>query len=85
MVVGGALYVTVVGLLGLGLGAILRSTAVAVSTVVGLLFVLPILSAFLPQTGGRRGEVPARARPAAGVFSSQSDPTAPGPMDRPRA
>ncbi len=79
IVVGGTLYVTVVGLLGLGLGAILRSTAFAVSTVVGLLFVLPIVTAFVPQSW-REGWVkylPGNA--GGGMFSSQSDPTALGP------
>jgi ABC-2 type transport system permease protein len=79
IVVGGALYVAVVGLLGLGLGTILRSTAFAVSTVVGLLFVLPIVTAFVPQSW-REGWVkylPGNA--GGGMFSSTSDPTALGP------
>jgi ABC-2 type transport system permease protein len=45
-----ALYLVCVGLLGLGIGAILRHTAAGISTVVGLLFVVPILSNFLPQS-----------------------------------
>ena len=49
-VVGCALYLTGVALLGLALGAILRSTAGAIAVLAGLLFVLPILVAFLPQT-----------------------------------
>jgi len=49
VVLGGALYLTVVGLLGLGLGTLLRSTAAGISAVVGLLFVLPILANFLPS------------------------------------
>jgi ABC-type transport system involved in multi-copper enzyme maturation permease subunit len=79
MVVGGALYITAVGLLGLGLGTILRHTAAGVSTIVGLLFVLPIVSGFLPQSW-REGWVkylPGNA--GGGVFSSRPDPTALGP------
>jgi ABC-2 type transport system permease protein len=47
-VVGGALYLTLIGLLGLALGTILRSTAGAVAALFGLLFGLPIVAAFLP-------------------------------------
>jgi ABC-2 type transport system permease protein len=49
-VFGGALYLVVVGLLGLGIGTILRHSAAAISTVLGLLFVLPILAGALPQS-----------------------------------
>jgi ABC-type transport system involved in multi-copper enzyme maturation permease subunit len=49
VVIGGALYLTVVGVLGLGLAAILRHTAGAISTLFGLLLVLPILARFLPS------------------------------------
>jgi ABC-2 type transport system permease protein len=48
-VVGTALYLGGVGLLGLGLGALLRNTAGAVSTLFGLLFGLPIILGFLPS------------------------------------
>jgi len=49
-VVGSALYLTVVGLLGLGLGALLRTTAAAISTLFGVLLVLPIIVRFLPSS-----------------------------------
>lgn len=49
-VVGAALYLTVTGVLGLALGALLRNTAAAISTLFGLLFVLPILVRFLPSS-----------------------------------
>ncbi len=48
-VFGGALYLGAVGLLGLGLAAVLRRTAGAIATLVGLLLVLPILVNFLPS------------------------------------
>jgi ABC-type transport system involved in multi-copper enzyme maturation permease subunit len=48
-VLGGGLYLAAVGLLGLGLAAILRRTAGAIATLVGLLLVLPILVNFLPS------------------------------------
>jgi ABC-type transport system involved in multi-copper enzyme maturation permease subunit len=50
MVLGGALYLTGVGLLGLGLGALLRNTAAAITSLFGLLFVVPIVVHFLPQS-----------------------------------
>lgn len=49
-VFGGALYLAGVGLLGVGLGAILRRTAGAVASLVGLLFILPIVTGFLPSS-----------------------------------
>ncbi len=49
-VIGAALYLTVVGLLGIGLGALLRNTAAGISTLFGLLFVLPIIVRFLPSS-----------------------------------
>jgi ABC-type transport system involved in multi-copper enzyme maturation permease subunit len=48
-VMGFGLYLTVVGLLGMGLGALLRHTAGAISTLMGLLLVLPILANLLPS------------------------------------
>jgi ABC-2 type transport system permease protein len=48
-VVGGALYVTLCGLSAFAVGAILRHTAGAITTVIGVLFVLPILVHVLPH------------------------------------
>ena len=48
-VLGSALYLTAVGLLGLGLGALLRNTAAAISSLFGLLFALQIIVGFLPE------------------------------------
>lgn len=49
-VLGAALYLTAVGLLGLGLGALLRNTAGGISALFGVLFVLPIIVRFLPAS-----------------------------------
>jgi ABC-type transport system involved in multi-copper enzyme maturation permease subunit len=49
-VIGGALFLTVCGLLGFGLGLLLRHTAGAISAVVVLLFVITLLTGFLPQS-----------------------------------
>jgi len=49
-VLGSALYLAVAGLLGLGLGALLRSTAGGISALFALLFAVPIAVGFLPGT-----------------------------------
>ena len=51
-VMGGALYVAACGLLGFALGALLRHTAGAITCAIGIVFVLPIVSNFLPGTWG---------------------------------
>jgi ABC-2 type transport system permease protein len=48
-VTGGGLYLAVLGLLGLGLGAVIRVSAGAIATLVGMLFVPPILLELLPH------------------------------------
>jgi ABC-2 type transport system permease protein len=49
-VIGGAIYLTLAGLFGLGLGAILRNTAAGISTFAAILFVLPPLMSVLPTS-----------------------------------
>lgn len=49
-VVGAALYITVSGLLGVALGALLRSTAAGIATFAGVFFVLPPLAGLLPSS-----------------------------------
>ena len=49
-VVGGALYLTVVGAFTLGLGAILRNTAGATAAFAGIMFVIPPLLFVLPSS-----------------------------------
>ena len=48
-VVGAAVYLTIVGLLGLALGTILRRTAGAIATLVGLVFIADLLVEALPS------------------------------------
>ena len=48
-VVGGGLYLAVLGLLALGLGTVIRYSAGAIATLLGLLFVLPGIAGALPQ------------------------------------
>jgi hypothetical protein len=47
-VVGGGLYLTAIGLLSIGVGFLVRSTAAAIAIVVGVLFVFPIVLEAIP-------------------------------------
>jgi ABC-2 type transport system permease protein len=47
-IVGAGLYLTAIGLLGVGLGFLIRNTAGAIATLVGVLLVLPLLANALP-------------------------------------
>ena len=49
-VVGTALFVTLVALIAFGLGAIIRHTAGAVATVIGLMFIIPVVIQALPDS-----------------------------------
>lgn len=49
-VFGGALYLTGIGLLGVGVGSVLRRTAGATAALVALLFIVPIVTGFLPSS-----------------------------------
>ena len=49
-VLGSALYLTLAGLLGLGLGAILRNTAAGIATFAAIMFVIPPLVSILPAS-----------------------------------
>jgi ABC-2 type transport system permease protein len=49
-VIGGGLYLAVLGLLALGLATIIRHTAGAISAFVGILFILPLIAEALPTS-----------------------------------
>jgi ABC-2 type transport system permease protein len=49
-IIGTALFVTVVALIAFALGAIIRHTAGAITSAIGLMFVVPIIVALLPNT-----------------------------------
>jgi ABC-type transport system involved in multi-copper enzyme maturation permease subunit len=53
-VIGVALYLTVVVVIGVGLGSILRNVAGAIATLVGVLLVLPVIASALPTTWADR-------------------------------
>jgi ABC-2 type transport system permease protein len=50
VVVGAGLYLTLVGLLGIAMGCLLRSTAGGIATLLGVLLVLPVLGGVLPSS-----------------------------------
>jgi ABC-2 type transport system permease protein len=50
VVFGSTLFLTAVGLFGVGLGTILRHSAGAISMLVGILLIIPILIQFLPSS-----------------------------------
>ena len=49
-VMSGGLYLLALGLLALGLASIIRVTAAAIRTFVGILFILPIIADVLPSS-----------------------------------
>jgi ABC-2 type transport system permease protein len=73
-VFGSALFLALVGLFGLGLGALLRNTVGGVATLLGLLFAPQILVGFLPESVAEEvyKYVPAQAGQA--VMFLQPDP-----------
>jgi ABC-2 type transport system permease protein len=52
-VIGGGLYILGCGMLGFAVGSVLRHSAGSITTAIGLLFVLPILSNLLPGDWGK--------------------------------
>jgi ABC-2 type transport system permease protein len=73
-VIGSGLYLTVVALLALAIGAIIRHTAGAISTVIGVILVVPILTGLLPGTVGKHinAYLPAQAGTLIGQAHKQS-------------
>jgi ABC-2 type transport system permease protein len=51
-VAGAGLYLTVLGLLALAIGTMIRHTAGSISVIIGIVFVLPILTGLLPSSWG---------------------------------
>ena len=70
-VIGGALYLTVIGVFALGLGAITRNTAGGISFYVGVIFVIPPLMFVLPAEL-ERGDLRSTCRATPARTSSRS-------------
>jgi ABC-2 type transport system permease protein len=75
-VVGAGLYLTVLGLFSLAIGALIRHTAGAITTAIGVVFVLPILAGLLPGSWGAHvnGYLPEQA----GTLIGQQHPPSGG-------
>ena len=73
-VIGGTLYLGAVGLLGLGLGTIIRRTAGAVAALVGVLFVIPLVASFLPSSWNETVTKYFPAQAGMAVFGVVPDP-----------
>jgi len=78
-VIGGALYLAAVGVLGLGLGTIIRRTAGAITAFVGLLMILPVVTMFLPASWNENVAKYFPARAGMAVFNVVPDPTSLSP------
>jgi ABC-type transport system involved in multi-copper enzyme maturation permease subunit len=78
-VLGSALLLGVVGLLGLGLGALLRSSAAAVAGLIGLLFGPQLLTGLLPAAWSDRIYPYLPVPAGAAVANLQPDPAALAP------
>jgi ABC-2 type transport system permease protein len=78
-VFGAALYLTVIGLFGLGIGAIVRNTAGGIATFAGILFVLPPLMNVLPASWNQAASpyLPLNAGQALMALTRGSDQLAP--------
>jgi ABC-2 type transport system permease protein len=74
-VVGAGLYLTVLGLFSLAIGALIRHTAGAITTAIGVVFVLPILAGLLPGSWGAHvnGYLPEQAGTLIGQQHPPSD------------
>ena len=78
-VLGSALYLTAVGLLGLGLGALLRNTAGAIASLFAVLFAPQLLSGFLPEAWSDRIYPYLPVPAGVAVTAVQPDPAALAP------
>jgi ABC-2 type transport system permease protein len=81
--IGGAVYVGLAGVLGLGIGAVLRSVAAGVATVISIILLLPIVLSVLPASTlvrnlhllsmSKAGDAMSSAPDAGGVFLDLAD------------
>jgi ABC-2 type transport system permease protein len=74
-VIGSALYLAAVGIIGLGLGALLRNAAGGITALFGLLYGLPLVAGFLPATWAADVSKYLPANAGQAVVTVQPDPT----------
>ncbi|MCK9895733.1 ABC transporter permease [Frankia sp. AgB32] len=80
-VLGGGLYLTVVGLLGVGLGALIRSTAGGIATLFGVLLVLPLIVHFLPSNWSTNIDPYLPSSAGQAILAVVPDPTSMAPWN----
>lgn len=80
-VIGGALYLAVVGVLGIGLGTIIRRTAGAITAFVGLLMILPFVASFFPASWNEQVGKYFPSRAGMAVFNVVPDPASLSPWN----
>lgn len=68
-----AVVVMLIALLGFGIGALLRHTAGSITAVLGLLFVVPIITSLLPGSAGRRINKVMPSQAAQAMFTTTSN------------
>jgi hypothetical protein len=73
-VIGGGLYLAVLGLLAFGIGAIVRHTAGAIAAIFGLVLVLPTMAIFLPSSLSNNISPYLPSNAGKAVFSVASQP-----------
>jgi ABC-2 type transport system permease protein len=80
-VIGGAVYLTLIGIFALGLGAIVRNTAGGIATFAAIMFVIPPLLNVLPTSWNNAVNpyLPSTAGQAIFALTHGSDTLAPGP------
>jgi hypothetical protein len=74
-VIGAGLFLTATGLLGLSLGALVRNTAGGIASFAGVMFVLPGLSAVLPNSWGDKLDPYLPLNAGSDIIGNQPDPT----------
>jgi len=79
-VIGGALFLTVCGLLAFGIGMILRHTAGAITAAIGLLFVLSVVVHFLPDSWQVHVDKWMPALAGSGIWATVAPPPGDTPM-----
>jgi len=73
-VVGAGLYLTVLGLFSLAIGALIRHTAGGIATAIGVVLVLPIITSFLPGNWGAHINAYLPEQAGSLVFRAHSQP-----------
>ena len=84
-VIGGALYLTLIGLFALALGAIVRNTAGGIATFAAILFVIPPLMNVLPSNWNNAINPYLPSSAGRSIFSLTHGTHELGPWPRPRA